>query len=65
MFQPDRYYLTDDTELNALWSPKTLAHWRYQRIGPAYSKVGKRILYRGQDLNRFIDSNRVDPAAAA
>jgi len=33
----------------------TLAKWRSQRVGPAYSKAGRRILYRQQDLDAFLD----------
>ena len=64
MFEPDRLYLTDDPELTAVWSPSTLANWRYEKRGPAYSKTGKRILYQGRDLIEFVDRHRVEPAAA-
>ena len=65
MFKPDRLYLTDDLELLAIWKASTLANWRYERRGPAYMKVGKRVYYRGADLNDFLLKHRVDPAAAA
>ena len=65
MFKPDRLYLTDDLELLAIWKASTLANWRYERRGPAYMKVGKRVYYRGDDLNAFLLKHRIDPAAAA
>ena len=65
MFQPDRLYLTDDPDLVAIWTASTLANWRYEKRGPAYMKAGKRVYYRGDDLNAFLERHRVDPAAAA
>ena len=64
MFKPDRLYLTDDLELLAIWKASTLANWRYERRGPAYMKVGKRVYYRGADLNAFLERHRVEPTAA-
>ena len=63
MFEANRYYTTEDDELTAIWSASTLANWRYERRGPAYIKTGRRILYAGEDLNKFLASRRVDPAA--
>ena len=64
MFEPDRIYLTDDRDLLAVWKAATLANWRYEKRGPAYIKAGKRVYYRGDDLNAFLERHRVDPAAA-
>ena len=64
MFEPERLYLTDDEKLTAVWSASTLANWRWEGRGPAYSKTGKRIIYHGRDLNAFIERHRVEPAAA-
>ena len=65
MFQSDRLYLTDNPDLLAVWKASTLAGWRCEERGPVYMKIGKRVYYKGADLNAFIDSHRVDPAAAA
>ncbi len=37
----------------------TLAVWRSQGIGPAYSKCGRLIRYRRQDLEGFLESRTV------
>jgi len=38
----------------------TLANMRYRKEGPSYIKVGKRkILYRVEDIERFLDGGRV------
>ncbi len=36
---------------------KTLANWRVRGYGPAFVKVGHRVAYRPQDLQRFIEQN--------
>ena len=33
----------------------TLANWRSQKRGPLYSKAGKIILYRRENIERFLD----------
>ena len=60
-FDPDRYYVTTDSELSLLGSPAALAQWRHRGEGPRYHKVGRRILYRGRDLNDFLDQCAVEP----
>mgnify|MGYP000894626959 FL=1 len=43
-------------------SPRTLANWRTLGIGPAFVRVGavrSRTLYRVDDLNTWLDNNRV------
>ena len=39
-------------ELADYWSmaPHTLANWRHQGIGPRFTKVGARVLYRVGDI---------------
>ncbi len=64
MFDSERLYQTDDPELTAVWPTSTLANWRAEKRGPKYVKYGKRIIYRGSDLNAFIEAHVVEPAAA-
>jgi len=37
----------------------TLALWRVQKKGPPYYKIGKAIRYRLEDLNSYLDAQRV------
>ena len=60
-FEPDRYYLTTDPELELLGTRDTLAKQRHFGVGPRYHKLGKRVLYLGSDLNAYLDSCAVDP----
>jgi DNA-binding transcriptional MerR regulator len=41
-------------------SPETLICWRSRGMGPAYKKVGGRIFYERQDLDRFEQGERVE-----
>lgn len=61
-FDPARYYRTDDPALAVLATRGTLSQWRHRGEGPPYVKFGNRVLYRGDDLNRWIDSHLVRPA---
>lgn len=35
----------------------TLAQWRYKGYGPKFVKLGRKIFYRQQDIDAFIDAN--------
>lgn len=36
---------------------KTLANWRSAGKGPRYSRIGRTILYRLDDLDRFVEGH--------
>ena len=61
MFEPDKLYRTDDPAISALAPYSTLAHMRSEGRGPAFLKVGGRVLYRGRDLNAWLDEITVRP----
>jgi hypothetical protein len=44
-------------------SPQTLRNWRHLGRGPAYSKRGRMVRYKVQDLIDFMKSGRIDPEA--
>lgn len=33
----------------------TLAYWRHRGEGPPYAKVGKRVLYRREDVEAWLE----------
>ncbi len=41
--------------------PCTMEKWRCQRRGPAWIKVGGKVLYRLEDLDEFLKENRIAP----
>ena len=51
MFDDDKLYATNDPALSAIGPYSTLAHWRAQGRGPAFIKLGSKVVYRGRDLN--------------
>ena len=61
-FDDDCYYKTTDPELGVLATRGTLSQWRHRGEGPPYVRFGNRVLYRGSELNQFLDSHVVRPA---
>lgn len=39
---------------------QTLRNWRFQGTGPAYSKVGRAVRYRLDDVINFMEERRVN-----
>ena len=62
LFDCNRNYVLGDAELNLIGDREKLAQWRHKNTGPAYYRLGRKIVYRGADLNAWADANRVDPA---
>ena len=60
-FDPDRYYRTTDPELAVIATRGTLSQWRHRGEGPSYLRFGNRVLYRGSELNAWLDSHVVQP----
>ncbi len=42
----------------------TLAYWRHRNEGPPYAKVGKRVLYRRDDVEAWLESQFPGKATA-
>lgn len=42
--------------------PGTLAVWRCRNRGPAFVRVGRRVFYRVEDIEGFINAGRQAPA---
>jgi hypothetical protein len=44
---------------------QTMCNWRFLgHKGPAYICIGRRRLYRDEDLDVFIEKNRIEPEAS-
>jgi hypothetical protein len=43
-----------------LISERTLERWRWEGKGPAYIKIGGRVLYRIEDIEAFERKNRIE-----
>jgi len=42
------------------FSTSTLSKWRMTHLNLAFSKMGKYIRYKREDIEAFIESNKVD-----
>lgn len=60
LFEQDRNYVLGDPELNLIGDREKLAQWRHKGLGPAYYKLGRKIVYRGADLNAWAEAQRVE-----
>ena len=63
MFEANKFYDSKDLEKVLHVPYHTLAKWRVYGKGPAFHKIGIRVLYRGDDLNAWLDGQRVDTGA--
>jgi len=61
--KPDVYYRPDAPELRQIAAVQTLAMWRHKGTGPAHTKSGSRVLYKGSDILAWLDAQRVNTAA--
>lgn len=43
----------------------TLNSWRYLGRGPAFIKLGRRVVYRVDDLDAWLDAHTVTPGLSA
>ena len=39
---------------------QTLYNWRGKRLGPDYVLMGRKIIYLKSDLDKFIESNKIN-----
>ena len=61
IFDEDRNYVLGDPELDLIGSREKLAQWRHRLIGPPFYKLGRKVIYRGTDLNAWLEKNRTVP----
>lgn len=61
LFEQNRNYVLGDEELNLIGDRDKLAQWRHKNFGPLYYRLGRKIIYRGTDLNEWADAQRVEP----
>ncbi|MBL4543495.1 MAG: helix-turn-helix domain-containing protein [Rhodobacteraceae bacterium] len=55
----------NQVELAARWkiSPRTLERWRWTGEGPAYVKIGGRVVYRLDDVETYERERRCERTA--
>ena len=62
LFEQNRNYVLGDEELNLIGDRDKLAQCRHKGTGPAFYRLGRKIIYREADLNAWADAQRVDPS---
>lgn len=65
IFDKDRVFFPEDSEMRVLGSVEKLAQWRHRNRGPAFMRIGRRIAYHGTDLNAYLNAQRTDPNGEA
>jgi hypothetical protein len=57
----------NQVQLSRRWSisPRTLERWRWLKWGPAYLKIGGRVVYRLQDVEEFEASQAKNRSGGA
>lgn len=65
LFEQTRTYVLGDPELDLIGDINKLAQWRHKGMGPPYYKLGRKILYNGEDLNIWVEARRVLPPNGA
>lgn len=63
IFENNRNYVLSDSELHIIGDREKLAQWRHKGVGPAYYRLGRKIVYRGIDLNEWAEANRIETNA--
>ena len=63
LFEQNKNYILGDSELDIIGDREKLAQWRHKGVGPAYYRLGRKIIYRGIDLNVWAEANRVETNA--
>jgi len=61
LFEQNRNYVLGDTELDLIGDKEKLAQWRHKNMGPAFYRLGRKIIYCGADLNAWAEANRAEP----
>ncbi|SFO25650.1 Helix-turn-helix domain-containing protein [Bradyrhizobium sp. Ghvi] len=62
---PSGYHKPEAAAARIGLTPGTLAKWRCAGTGPAYIRIGGRILYKEADLDAFRDACRVIPGGSS
>lgn len=52
------YLTTEEVATKLRTTPETVRFWRHAKKGPQSFKVGRRVLYAREDVERFIATAR-------
>lgn len=61
LFENNRLYETEDQEITStLGSREKQAQMRHHGRSPAFYRLGRKIIYHGQDLNEWANAQRIE-----
>ncbi len=60
---PATLYTTQEVAALKIATKDTLARWRMENVGIPFIKSGSKVLYRGQDILDWLESNRVETSS--
>ena len=60
----DRYLTTSDVAERCRTSESTIRYWRLRGEGPPGFKVGRRVLYREEDVAKWLEMLRAEQGPA-
>lgn len=60
--QTQQYLTTVEVAALVRTSPETVRYWRHVGRGPTSFKVGRRVLYAREDVERWLDQARLGAA---
>lgn len=63
MPDPD-YMTTDEVATLARTAPGTVRYWRHIKFGPKGFRLGKRVLYRRDEVERWLAEREADQKSA-
>ena len=61
MFDSEKLYRPSDPAMRGIATEGTLSVWRCKGQGPPFLKIGSRVVYRGVDLNEWLEARLVKP----
>ncbi|MBS9717245.1 MerR family transcriptional regulator [Pseudohalocynthiibacter aestuariivivens] len=65
LFEDGRNYLPDDPEVIEVMGSRTKqAQMRHHKTSPSYYRLGRKIIYRGVDLNAWAEAQRIEVLVA-
>jgi hypothetical protein len=65
LFDQNKTYVIGDPELEIIGNREKLAQWPHKGMGPAFYRLGRKIVYLGADLNDWALANRVKAGGGA
>lgn len=54
----EEYLNTKELAKHIKTSPRTLERWRTEGQGPKYYKLGRKVIYKSDDVIAYLESNK-------